>query len=581
MGTEDSASKWGRIGLALSGGGFRASLFHLGVIRRLEELGIMKKVDVVSSVSGGSILAAFYLCEMEKRLREARQAGLTDDLIDRVDLFEKIAERFLHAVDHNLRTRALIFTPFYHPWLWVNSLAFRAFRRGARAELIQAEYDKWLFFHDTLDQLPVERTEPAKLDASKEGRRCPNLVEMPFFGPRLILNTTSLLSGQRVSFSRDTSSGIKDLKTSDRNVLLLSKVVGASSGVPVLFPPTAILGDVLVDGGISDNQGLEALMEGEDSNANGLSSCDVILVSDASGQLQVQHTMATGPLPVYSRVNDIFQFQIRNKLLARLCQWGRDGLHPRRRFAFVHLLVNLKSRYGAPPRVSTEILPALGRIRTDLDQFSFVECEALMYHGYTLIDAQLKEYCCDFIQEEGKPEALKANLKVPPLFRNDVQRKWSDCALRQNHSNPIRDDLEAGSESLYLLRCWKKYGLVRPLIVAAASAWLVILWFLFSKGQEAVRMLGQYLSGLAIGATPGWLGAMLGSVLGFLGLREVVSQTIASLAYLAAAAAIIAVAAYLVSFPLYVGVNRLTRTLDRKRYRTITGEKWNPSVHWD
>jgi predicted acylesterase/phospholipase RssA len=58
-----------RIGLALSGGGFRAAIFHLGVIRRLEELGIMPRIDVISAVSGGSIISAYYLCEMERRLR--------------------------------------------------------------------------------------------------------------------------------------------------------------------------------------------------------------------------------------------------------------------------------------------------------------------------------------------------------------------------------------------------------------------------------------------------------------------------------------------------------------------------------
>lgn len=45
------------IGLALSGGGFRATLFHLGSIWRLNELGLLAKLDRVSSVSGGSITA--------------------------------------------------------------------------------------------------------------------------------------------------------------------------------------------------------------------------------------------------------------------------------------------------------------------------------------------------------------------------------------------------------------------------------------------------------------------------------------------------------------------------------------------
>lgn len=47
------------IGLALSGGGFRATLFHLGALRRLHEFGILQRVTTLSSVSGGSILNGF------------------------------------------------------------------------------------------------------------------------------------------------------------------------------------------------------------------------------------------------------------------------------------------------------------------------------------------------------------------------------------------------------------------------------------------------------------------------------------------------------------------------------------------
>ena len=50
----------GRAGtaLCLSGGGYRAALFHLGALRRLNELGILAQVDTLTSVSGGSIFAA-------------------------------------------------------------------------------------------------------------------------------------------------------------------------------------------------------------------------------------------------------------------------------------------------------------------------------------------------------------------------------------------------------------------------------------------------------------------------------------------------------------------------------------------
>src|SRR5215813_5016514 len=46
------------VALCLSGGGYRAMLFHLGALWRLNELGQLSKLDRVSSVSGGSIVAA-------------------------------------------------------------------------------------------------------------------------------------------------------------------------------------------------------------------------------------------------------------------------------------------------------------------------------------------------------------------------------------------------------------------------------------------------------------------------------------------------------------------------------------------
>lgn len=56
------------IGLALSGGGFRATLFHLGAIRRLHELGILPNVTTISSVSGGSILNGFLASRLANSL---------------------------------------------------------------------------------------------------------------------------------------------------------------------------------------------------------------------------------------------------------------------------------------------------------------------------------------------------------------------------------------------------------------------------------------------------------------------------------------------------------------------------------
>src|ERR1700741_2390344 len=54
------------IGLALSGGGFRAMLFHAGALMRLNEFGLLAKINRVSSVSGGSIAAGCLACIWQK-----------------------------------------------------------------------------------------------------------------------------------------------------------------------------------------------------------------------------------------------------------------------------------------------------------------------------------------------------------------------------------------------------------------------------------------------------------------------------------------------------------------------------------
>lgn len=55
-----------KLGLALSGGGFRATLYHLGVVRFLRDAGVLRDVTDIASVSGGSILAAHLVLNWER-----------------------------------------------------------------------------------------------------------------------------------------------------------------------------------------------------------------------------------------------------------------------------------------------------------------------------------------------------------------------------------------------------------------------------------------------------------------------------------------------------------------------------------
>ena len=569
-GTSPDKAKIPRIGLALSGGGFRASLFHLGVIRRLEELGIMKYVHTISAVSGGSVIAAYYVIEMEKRLR--RRRGNLEDKLDQLDkvrleIFEEIADCFSRALDHNLRSRATVFSPFYHPILFIKSL----WPTLSRSDIMQKEYDKWFYHDETLDQLPAVTLPHDKAPCEVEKS------SLVLTGPTVVLNTTSLLTGERKGFTREPVSRIRELHRVNRNTLKLSRVVGASSGVPGLFPPTTISGDKLVDGGAADNQRIDALisldrlLDGDEGPATDRDDFDVLLVSDAAGQMELVHQLGIRAFKVLERTVSIFQFQLRRKMIKILRLWkGPDKSG--REFAYVHLFLNLKDRPNTPPRVPSEYIPALGRIRTDLDQFSFIEREALMYHGYTLIDAQIKEHC-------GSLEALIRNktgdvpkLEQPPLFRPSSDQAAEQCAGETKRRKRVKDVLTAGSGSVFLGRSRRKYR---------KKSWWVFVPAL-SLLYVGVRAVGHYLESLHAFTLQlaKWLSFVIPDRVQWVLeiLFEISSFSLSLDIQMLTAAVWIALWLYGVAFPTYVAMRWSVRRWDRKDYQSLTGEK--PTVHW-
>ena len=96
----------GKIGLALSGGGFRASLYHLGVLAKLAELDVLRNVEVLSCVSGGSIVGAHYYLKV-RHLLQTR----TESEIDRqtyISLISETIDEFVEGVKKNIRTRVAV-----------------------------------------------------------------------------------------------------------------------------------------------------------------------------------------------------------------------------------------------------------------------------------------------------------------------------------------------------------------------------------------------------------------------------------------------------------------------------------------
>src|SRR5436190_2769044 len=81
--------------LCLSGGGYRAMLFHLGVLRRLNEFGILARLDRISSVSGGSITAGVLGLAWDDL--KFGDAGVSQTLVERVEL--PVRELANHTLD--------------------------------------------------------------------------------------------------------------------------------------------------------------------------------------------------------------------------------------------------------------------------------------------------------------------------------------------------------------------------------------------------------------------------------------------------------------------------------------------------
>ncbi len=96
-----------KLGLALAGGGFRASLFHLGVLWRMAELDLLRYVEVLSTVSGGSIIGALYVLLLRQRLATSPKL----DQEEYVEIVKELHQRLVAGIQSDLRTR-LLMNPF-------------------------------------------------------------------------------------------------------------------------------------------------------------------------------------------------------------------------------------------------------------------------------------------------------------------------------------------------------------------------------------------------------------------------------------------------------------------------------------
>ena len=211
------------VGIAISGGGSRSANFSAAVMLQLERIGLLQKADYVSSVSGGSLTAAYYCLSDDKewnpeRLQKLMSHGFASDLIAK----------------------------FLMPWTMLTTF----FTDYDRSDLLAETFQSTLF--------------------SRDGRGL-TFADLRADRPRLLINSTDLQSGRKFIFCDDTFDGLN----SDLGKFPIAWACAASAAVPVLLHQVTLRDYStifkqyrhFIDGGIADNLGIQSLVEVYDSQS--------------------------------------------------------------------------------------------------------------------------------------------------------------------------------------------------------------------------------------------------------------------------------------------------------------------------
>jgi len=235
--------------LCLSGGGYRAMLFHIGTLWRLNEFGMLPQLDRVSSVSGGSITAALLGLKWNRLWFDGNGVSRT-------------LEQEVVTPIRNLASRTID----------TGSIVRGALLPGSVADRVAAAYRKYLFGEATLQDLPDK--------------------------PRFVINATNVQSKALWRFSKPY---MRDWRVGEvvHPTVDLGIAVGASSAFPPFLSPVELdLEDdqftpksgydlqrppfttqvILTDGGVYDNLGLETAWK----------RYRTILVSDGGGMYDAE-----------------------------------------------------------------------------------------------------------------------------------------------------------------------------------------------------------------------------------------------------------------------------------------------------
>lgn len=350
--TDEGESLESGVALCLSGGGYRAMLFHVGAIWRLNELRYLTKLDRVSSVSGGSITAGVLGLNWRKlQFDDDGFAGNLDEQF--VQPLRKLASK---TIDKDAVFRGILLP-------------------GTIAERVASAYRKHVFGKAGLQDLPDK--------------------------PRFVINATNIQTGSLWRFSKPYMADYQVGMVRNPKVDLAVAVAASSAFPPILSPvelhldpadfdpaergpihqPPYTTDVVLADGGVYDNLGLETAWK----------RYRTILVSDGGGKMGPQ------PKPKHDwarhayRTLGIIDTQVRNlrkrQVVGGYLNGDRQGTY-----------WGIRSHIGdyGPPAGSLPCPDAsalrLAQTATRLADMDDTLQERLINWGYAICDAGMRKW---------------------------------------------------------------------------------------------------------------------------------------------------------------------------------------------
>jgi len=338
------------LALCLSGGGYRAMLFHLGVLQYFNDAALLGKLDRISSVSGGSITAGVLAMQWNTLVFDA--AGH--------------ATNFDRLVTANVRKMAATTVD-------VGAVLLGALLPGTIGDRVIKRYREVLFGDKTLQDLPDR--------------------------PRFVINATNVQTGSLFRFSKPYIGDWRIGRFPNPDRLLAEAVAASSAFPPILSParlsfkPTDFSLDggacntpkftanvLLTDGGVYDNMGIETAWK----------RCKTIFVSDAGAKMQPESDTKTDTVRHSLRVNSVIDHQVRS---LRRRQVVNAFVNGERKGAFWAMSSN-PADFPAPSALAVPLNHAqeLAAVSTRLSALNDEMQERLINFGYAMAERGVRSH---------------------------------------------------------------------------------------------------------------------------------------------------------------------------------------------